>query len=526
MIRYISQSPIIPVIFAGLVVIIVLLQCLVKRRFLKVRLVLSLINTFTAVLLLVFFGEIEKKNEAIGNDAYLIWTYICMFTIEVAAFALLFSTIDFSITNEKFQKTLTTSLDETKLFVFLDKKDRVKVISSCFLANLGIEEGQALRKNFFDVIEEKYRIIGMNQEAALKNDLKKFFYRYDKRVQEGVKTPLEINIQSDDGQEGSFYFVEDPIFSRGSYQGRLLMGEMKDEESLMGMEKDLSEAQGELDLIRSRFTTLLYKTNDGIFFNNITNHSIWLNDVLVEKLSLNGNSLDAEEFYSNMHPDDIALYQNVLNNNRGGDYEVTYRYNTGSHYVYIKEIGQKICQNNTVEFCGIMNVIDDFRFEKTNTILDSIGTEAELMNRYKQLLSDENNVFMVAHFKVASIPEINEKYGRPVGNMMLSQYVAYIKSNYVTNNYIYRVSGLEFVAIITSYNRMEALKNSLRNEEKILHVSATYASEKVATEVYMGIAYSSDPGNRRETLNNAKYALKYASNPQFKSSYAFYKDVK
>ena len=224
MISYISQSPIIPVIFAGLVVIIVLLQCLVKRRFLKVRLVLSLINTFTAVLLLVFFVEIEKKNEAIGNDAYLIWTYIGMFTIEVAAFALLFSTIDFSITNEKFQKTLTTSLDETKLFVFLDKKDRVKVISSCFLANLGIEEEQALRKNFFDVIEEKYRIIGMNQEAALKNDLKKFFYRYDKRVQEGVKTPLEINIQSDDGQEGSFYFVEDPIFSRGTYQGRLLMG--------------------------------------------------------------------------------------------------------------------------------------------------------------------------------------------------------------------------------------------------------------------------------------------------------------
>ena len=63
MISYISQSPIIPVIFAGLVVIIVLLQCLVKRRFLKVRLVLSLINTFTAVLLLVFFGEIEKKND-------------------------------------------------------------------------------------------------------------------------------------------------------------------------------------------------------------------------------------------------------------------------------------------------------------------------------------------------------------------------------------------------------------------------------------------------------------------------------
>ncbi len=526
MIDYINQSPLIPVIFSGLVVIIVLLQCLVKRKFLKVRLILSLIVTFTAVLLLVFFGEIKKQNEAVGNNSYLILTYFGMLAIEISAFALLFSTIDFSITNEKFQKALTTSLDESKFYVFLDKKDRVKVISSCFLNDLGIEEADALRKNFFDVIEMKYRIIGMNSAEALKNDVKRFFYHYEKRVKEGERNPLEINIQADDGQEGSYYFIEDPIFTRGAYHGRILMGEMKDEESLMGMEKDLSEAQNELDLIRSRFTTLIYKTNDGIFFNNITNHSIWFNDVLVEKLSLNGNSLDAEEFYSNMHPDDIALYQSVLNSNRGEDYEVTYRYNTGSYYVYVKEIGQKISQNGTVEFCGIMNVVDDFRYEKTNTVLDSVGNEAELMNRYKQLLSEENNVFMVAHFRVASIPEINEKYGRPVGNMMLSQYVAYIKKNYVTNSYIYRVSGLEFVAFITSYNRMEALKNSLINEEKILHVSATYASEKVATEVYMGISYSSDPGNRKDTLEHAKYALKYASNPQFKSSYAFYKDVK
>ena len=197
-----------------------------------------------------------------------------------------------------------------------------------------------------------------------------------------------------------------------------------------------------------------------------------------------------------MHPDDIALYQSVLNSNRGEDYEVTYRYNTGSYYVYVKEIGQKISQNGTVEFCGIMNVVDDFRYEKTNTVLDSVGNEAELMNRYKQLLSDENNVFMVVHFRVASIPEINEKYGRPVGNMMLSQYVAYIKKNYVTNSYIYRVSGLEFVAFITSYNRMEALKNSLINEEKILHVSATYASEKVATEVAVGASMAGREGVR------------------------------
>jgi hypothetical protein len=178
MIDYINQSPLIPVIFSGLVVIIVLLQCLVKRKFLKVRLILSLIVTFTAVLLLVFFGEIKKQNEAVGNNSYLILTCFGMLAIEISAFALLFSTIDFSFTNEKFQKALTTSLDESKFYVLLDKKDRVKVISSCFLNDLGIVEADTLRKNFFDVIEMKYRIIGMNYAEALKNVVKRFFYHY------------------------------------------------------------------------------------------------------------------------------------------------------------------------------------------------------------------------------------------------------------------------------------------------------------------------------------------------------------
>ena len=522
MIDYINQSPIIPVIFAGLVVLIVILQCMAKKKFLRLRLILASLNTFLAGAFLVFFKEIAKMDD----KDYLVLFYIGMLLSEVFSLALIFTTIDFSIAQEKFQKTLTTSLDETKFFVFLDKKDRVRRISTCLLQNLGIEEKYALKENFFDVIEAKYRIIGLNSETAYKNDLKKYYYRYGDRVTEGEKNQMELNVQLDDGSEGSFYFTENPIFSSGKYVGRILLGEMKDEESLMGMEKDLSEAQNELELIRSRFTTLIYKTNDGIFFNNVTNSSIWFNDILVEKLALNGNSLDAKEFYSNMHPDDISMYQSVLSNVRGNDYEVTFRYNTGSYYVYVKEIGQRISLNGTVEYCGIMNVVDNYNYEKTNTSLDTVGTEADMLKQYKLMLNDENSVFMVVQFRVATVPDINERFGRPVGNMMLSEYVTFFKKNYVTNNLIYRVSGLEFVAFITNFNRMEALKNALKNDEKILHISATYANERIQTEVFMGLSYSNDTAIRKDAVKNAKDALRICSNEKFKSSYAFYRDVK
>lgn len=522
MIKYISQSPVIALAISGLVVIIVLLQCLTKKRFLRLRFILACIVTFMAGMVLFFFGEIEKQN----NEFYMVLTYLGLALIEVLALIILLSTIDFSMTSEKFQKTLTTSLDENKYYVFLDKKDRIKNISTCLLNNLELNEENALYKNFFDVIEMKYRIIGLNDEEALKDDIKKYYNHYEKKVNEGDRNQVVINLQNEDGMEGAYYFDEEVIFNHGKYAGRILLGDMKDKDSLIGMEKELSSVQGELDLIRSRFTSVLYKTNEGIFFNNITNNSVWVNDVVVEKLALNGNSLTQEEFFMNMHPDDIALYQSVLKNTRTDDYEVTYRYNTGSLYVYVKEVGQRIALNGTIEYCGVMHVIDDYRFEKTGTVLDTCGTELDLMNRYKQLLNEENNVFLVVCFKIATIPDVNEKFGRAIGNMVLSEYINFFKKNYITTGNIYRTSGLEFVAFVTAYNRMEALNSALRNEEKILHVSANYANEKIQTQIYMGLSASSDTGNKKETLAQAKDALRIASNPQYKSSYAYYKDVK
>lgn len=522
MIKYISQSPVIALAISGLVVIIVLLQCLTKKRFLKVRFILACLVAFSSGMLLFFFNEIEKAD----NEFYMVLVYLGLILLEAASLVILFSTIDFSMASEKFQKTLTTSLDENKYYVFLDKKDRIKSISSCLLKNLEINEDNALYKNFFDVVEMKYLIIGLNDTEATKDDIKKHYLHYDKKVNEGERRQVVVNLQNEDGSEGAYYFDEELIFNHGKYAGRILLGDMKDKDSLIGMEKELSSVQGELDLIRSRFTSVLYKTNEGIFFNNITNNSVWVNDVIVEKLALNGNSLTQEEFFMNMHPDDIALYQSVLQNTRTNDYEATYRYNTGSTYVYVKEVGQRIALNGTIEYCGVMNIIDDYRFEKTGTILDTCGTEPELMNRYKQLLNEENNVFLVVCFKVASIPEVNEKFGRAIGNMILSEYIQFFKKNYITSGTIYRTSGLEFVAFVTAYNRMEALNSALRNDEKILHVSATYANEKIQTQIYMGLSATSDTANKKETLAQAKDALRIASNPQFKSSYAYYKDVK
>lgn len=520
-IEYISQSPIIPLVFSALIAAIILMQCFTKRKFLKVRLLFVFLLVFISALALVFQKELLKNDNQIIKNIY----YIGLLVIEFICFVVLFTTVDFSLSNDKFQKVLTKSLDETKFFVMISKKEKIKEISTLLAKNLDLEPSKAVGKNFFDIIENKYRIIGLNGEEAYKKDVKRYYDGYYKRVQEGTTNTVEINIQDDNAKESAFYFVENLIFSNGKYRGRILIGDIKNEETLVGMEKELNKSTKELTLIKNRFVTILNKTSDGIFFNNLSTGSIWFNDILVRRLCLNGNSINNNEFYSMIHQDDMALYQDVLNNLKSNDYSVTYRYNTGSYYVYVKEDGHKVVVDGTVELCGVMNVIDNYRYEKTDTILDSLGTEPEMLARFKGLCC-EDKVFQIVRFKINDIPEINDKFGRGIGNMMLSEYINFFKQRYVIENYMFRVSGLEFVAFITNYNKMEMLKTDLRNEEKILHVKAEYAGEKVSTDIYMGISYSNDTPNPKDTLVNAKRALTICTNPQFTSFYAYFRDVK
>ena len=128
--------------------------------FFKVRLILSFLLTFAAGLLFFFHTEIQNSNQDF-------WKYTELFSllgIDLIVCMLVFTTIDLSLSNEKLHKILTKSLDETKYFVLLDKKDKIKEISTLLANDLDIKPENAIRKNFFDVIEN---FLWSNEEGRL-----------------------------------------------------------------------------------------------------------------------------------------------------------------------------------------------------------------------------------------------------------------------------------------------------------------------------------------------------------------------
>ena len=121
LIEYISQSPIISVIFAGLITVIVIMKSLISRRFLLTRFIISALITFGGVLFMIFKDQILATD----NKGLIYFMYIALIAIEVASFVLLFTVVDLSFSSENFQRELKKSINDTKFYVILNKKDKV-----------------------------------------------------------------------------------------------------------------------------------------------------------------------------------------------------------------------------------------------------------------------------------------------------------------------------------------------------------------------------------------------------------------
>lgn len=511
------QHPLIPLILSLILLVVLIKQAISLRKFYKKRLLLAFLFVFVTALVLVFYPEIE------ANPKWLKLTNLGLLGIDVVIGFVLLIFSEYSRSKEQFNQALFKTLDEAKYYVLVDKKNRIKDISTLFLNDLGVTKEEVLKKNIFNVIELKYQIYSYNDQEAKIEDLKIYF---NKNNIDKVSSQMDLGIHDDKGEISAYYFSVTPLYVFNKFKGRLFVGDKKSKENLVGMEKDLEESLNELELIKSRFVTILNNTEEGIFFLNITDSSLWLNDIIVKQLNLNSNSLTIEEFRNNIHQDDLALVKAKLSqvNNINPDYSLTYRYNIGASYVYVKEEGSRISNGKEVELCGRISLIQTSGYSKTQTDLDNVLGEPEMLAKCKSLF-EQNKIFQIVFFRVESIPEINEKCGRSIGSMALSEYVKIIKNRYVDENMIYRLSGLDFVALVTDYRKMDMLKGALNNGEKILHVGAEYGTLNVKIEVKMGISCSNEASDYKKAINNSKEAFRFCSNPKYSASFAYYKDT-
>ncbi len=517
------QHPIYTLILSVFLVVIVIKQCIINRSLLKVRLMLSFILVFVLAFLSIFYDEMIQKENTKNIMIY------GVLSCEIIIGLYFIFSVKASLSKQNYEQEILSSFDETKIVILLDKKDRIKHISDLFCKELNQPKENLIGYKFIDIFNECFDIISYNGESISKKDFTVYYSDYINRAKEGDKDQVEYILYNRiKGENFAMHLVESPLIVMNKYNGKIMVGDKKSEKNLIGIEKELNTTSDELDGLRMRFSSIIELAEEGIFFIDLDDNSVWCNDSLVLALNLSGNSLSLEEFRHYIHSEDLPLYKNRIDalTSKNPDYEITYRYKTGADYSFVKEFGKRIYGVNGLnEICGILNVLRLNHYERTNiSSLDSIQNKSDLLAKATQY-HNEGKVYEMVLFRLDNIPDINEKNGRDTGNLLMSEYIRQISQYFVNDNQIYRMNGLEFVALITDLRKMDVLKKNLENNEKILHTSSKYGALEISLEVFMGIAFSKDAPRPADVLKCANDCLKLALKPQISQNYVYYRDL-
>ena len=515
-------------IICALVMSIILLsvyiaQSIIEHKVLRGRLILAFVCTG-------LMGLDLALSDIISEHKYLDYTasavVISVYVIVCIAF---FKTITESTSRSHLEQEFVKSLENEKIFVLLDKKEKIKQISSNLCKLAGIEKREATGKKFFEFLSNNFVLLSLNDTQIKMSKVREHFKAWAEECKEGDTCKREFLVSSKDGKDTNVLnFTDTPIFTASRYSGHLLIGDLDSEASMLSAERKLSDKTSELANVKARMRALFDITKESIFYYNIDENYVWGNDAFVHDLNVNGNTIARSEFEHYIHPDDLAFYHKAISDLTEAKpaYDVKYRFKTGANYQFVHERGKRIfAKGADDEIAGTIEIVNDKHFEHSDIqVLDTIKDEAQM---YADIEASyrEGFPFEIAMFKLTNLPEINKIHGRSIGNMVLGEYVKAINDKLVNDGMIYRISGLDFVIIVNDGRKMSILRTML--EKGILTESAMdYGGIHLDIKSNYGVAFYNECRNAKELLGAAERALNTSMLPQVGVDYMFYSDIK
>lgn len=521
-----TQHPIFPFFVGLFILIMVINDSLMNEKLQRNRFVFAFLNVaFLVVIAFMYTHVIQDTSYEVYYFIYAVLVYIVFILMAIVSFKN-------SVLKSNHYQLFIKSIRNTRwnAYYVVDQKDRIKDMSDSILEELGLTKEDVIGKKLFDVFDRSIRFTKLNDTEVNNRSLFEFYRDYRLTAKPSQQERRELYFQNYKGKEVILHLIEQPVFIFGKYKGRINMGEKRTDFNMMHVEKELSDKNKELESIRHKFIATLEMTEEGLFYIDLDQKYVWGADQFIGFIKMKSNTIAIEDYRANIHPEDIKTYLNNLqsltvNNPK---YSVSYRYRVGDNYIWLKESGKRIFDDrNANVILGYVKKIQTNHYERSSIPeLDDIKGELDMMVSLKKL-QDQRKFFQLAIIRLSNIPEINARHGRAVGNMMLGEYVRKLRSSFMSeNSEIFRISGLEFAITITDPRKIDVLRKSLVNDDRIMNLKMAYGAIKEEVVVHMGIATApEDTNNSDDLVICAIKALKMATNPNFKHNNCYYKDL-
>lgn len=521
------QHPIYPLVISIFALFIIIIQSIQTEKVLKTRLILAFFNITMSVMVFVVY-----QNTILSNELYEQIYIGFNFYVYALFLLILYSSFKTATLKANHYQLFVKSIKNSKwnAYYVVDAKERIRDISSSLLAELNVEKDEIIGKKLFSILNKAVRFTKLNGQEINNRSLESYYLRYKETAKPGDSDVEELSFMNFVGNPIILHMVMQPVFALGKYKGRICVGEKKTDFDLLAVEKELNERSFELESIRHKFIATLEISEEGLFYIDLDERSIWASDTLVHMLKLPSNSMDLVDFRHLIEAEDLKKYLAML-----GDltinktqYATSYRIQVDGRYVWFKEKGKRLFEDT--QSAIIMGTLNPM---KTKHYLSSNIDELDMLKDHNDMLVTmnklfrENRYFEFMTIKLKNMPKINELHGREVGNMLMAEYIKKLRSSFVSESGdVFRVSGIEFGVIVTDARKMDLLANGIKSNKTFLNLTMQYGSISVELEVFAGIAIAmSDANDEHQLYQAAVQALKIAENPQFTSHCCFYKDI-
>lgn len=472
------------------------------------------------------------ESMILSNELYKnIYIYYNFFLYAIF-FLVLYQTFKISILKANHYQLFVKSIKNSRwnAYYVVDKKERIKDISQSLLNELNMDKDEVIGKKLFTIFNKSIRFTKLNNQEINNRTLETYFLGYKDRAKPNESEVQELTFLNFDGNQTILIIVMQPVFVLGKYKGRISVGEKKTDFNLLSVEKELNDKNSELESIRHKFIATLEISEEGLFYIDLDERTIWASDQLVSMLQLPSNLMDLTDFRRRIEAEDLKKYLALLGDltvNKKA-YSTSFRIMVGNQYLWFKEKGKRLFedQNQTV-IMGTLNPLKTKHYLASNIDeLDLLKDQNDMMVSMNKLFKD-SRYFQLIIFRLKNIPKINEMHGREVGNMLMAEYIKKMRTSFVTESgNIFRLSGIEFAVTITDPRKMEILTNGIKTNPTFLNLVMQYGSISVELEVFAGISIGgSDCHEEHKLYEAALQALKIAENPQFNSHCCYYKDI-
>lgn len=230
------------------------------------------------------------------------------------------------------------------------------------------------------------------------------------------------------------------------------------------LEKELEEVKEVSDLLRLRFINTIGLLGEGLIFYDPGLEGMFVTEKTSEIIGAQNNELTLEDYMAHIHEEDRSQYQQTIKkaSKKNPNYELKYRIAKGNTHTWVVEKGHLFNHGGKDYLVASLKGIDIKLFPETMIHeLDTLPDESQLTQLIIQAKKDKETFYMVL-MHLTNIPDINRRFGRDVGNLMIAEYIKRMRYHFAReHNSIFRITGIEFALIIKEEPKYEVLKRAL-----------------------------------------------------------------